>query len=190
MVAMAISVLTFVLLLPRIEKNGQITKREPYMAWDLKPTLNFEPLDRSIRPRRSGAVEHVLVALMTHNARNQKLVRPLQAEVKKRKLWACHLGPDLGGPGYGQLKLGLINEILGRARFAPVVFGTQAPDTGNAEILAHYGTPEQKKQFLEPLPNNEIVSCFSMPESYVGVAPKMFIFRAELQGNVWVINGE
>ena len=81
-----------------------------------------------------------------HNPRNQKLVRPLQAEVKKHKLWACHLGPELGGPGYGQLKLGLMNEILGRARFAPVVFGTQAPDTGNAGILAHYGTPEQKEE--------------------------------------------
>ena len=69
-----------------------------------------------------------------------KLVRPLQEEVKDRGLWACHLGPDLGGPGYGQLKLALLNEILGTSRFAPIVFGCQSPDSGNAEILAHYGT--------------------------------------------------
>ena len=65
-----------------------------------------------------------------------KLIPPLQAQVKARGLWACHLGPDLGGQGYGQVKLGLMNEILGRAKCAPVVFGCQAPDSGNAEILA------------------------------------------------------
>jgi len=55
--------------------------------------------------------------------KRNKLVRPLQAEVRKRKLWACHLGPELGGQGYGQIKLALMNEILGRSRFAPIVFG-------------------------------------------------------------------
>src|SRR5206468_1622774 len=79
------------------------------------------------------------------------LVPPLQQVVRERKLWGCHLGPELGGPGYGQLKLALLNEILGRSHSAPVVFGCQAPDSGNAEILAHYGTPELKKRYLEPL---------------------------------------
>jgi len=119
----------------------------------------------------------------------QKLVRPLQAEVKKRKLWACHLGPELGGQGYGQVKLGLLNEILGGSRFAPIVFGCQAPDTGNAEILAHYGTPEQKKRFLQPLLDNEIVSAFSMTEPQGGADPKVFTCKAELKGDNWVING-
>ena len=58
-----------------------------------------------------------------------------------------------------------MNEILGRSRFASIVFGCQAPDTGNSEILAHYGTPELKERFLKPLLNNEIVSCFSMTET-------------------------
>src|SRR5688500_13114337 len=57
----------------------------------------------------------------------QELVPPLQRQVKERGLWACHLDPDLGGPGYGQLKLALLNEILGRSRCAPAVFGSQAP---------------------------------------------------------------
>jgi acyl-CoA dehydrogenase len=52
------------------------------------------------------------------------LIRPLQQIVQERKLWACHLGPELGGPGYGQVKLALMNEILGRAKCAPTVFGT------------------------------------------------------------------
>ena len=60
--------------------------------------------------------------------------------MKAQGLWACHLGPELGGQGYGQLKLALMNEKLGRNGLAPSVFGCQAPDTGNAEIIAHYGT--------------------------------------------------
>ena len=68
------------------------------------------------------------------------LIPPLQQQVRDRGLWACHLGPNLGGPGYGQVKLALLNEILGRSHSAPIVFGCQAPDSGNAEILAHYGS--------------------------------------------------
>ena len=86
----------------------------------------------------------------------ERLIPPLQQKVRERGLWACHLGPDLGGPGYGQVKLGLLNEILGTAKCAPTVFGCQAPDSGNSEILAHYGTPEQKQRFLEPLLRNDL----------------------------------
>ncbi len=119
-----------------------------------------------------------------------RLIPPLQHEVKKRGLWACHLGPDLGGQGYGQLKLGLMNEILGRAKCAPVVFGCQAPDSGNAEILAHYGTVQQKNRYLQPLLDNEICSCYSMTEPQGGADPKVFTCRAEAIGDEWVINGE
>jgi acyl-CoA dehydrogenase len=120
----------------------------------------------------------------------KEIIPPLQEKVRERKLWACHLGPDLGGQGYGQVKLALMNEILGRARCASVIFGCQAPDSGNGEILAHYGTPEQKEQFLEPLLRNEIVSCFSMTEPQGGADPKVFTTRAELDGDEWVINGD
>jgi acyl-CoA dehydrogenase len=122
--------------------------------------------------------------------RRNAAVRPLQVEVRKRGLWACHLGPDLGGPGYGQLKLALMNEILGRSKFGPTVFGCQAPDSGNAEILAHYGTEAQKDRFLRPLLDNEIVSCFSMTEPQGGADPKIFTTSAVLDGDQWVINGE
>ena len=71
----------------------------------------------------------------------QALIPPLQQIVKERGLWATHLGPHLGGPGFGQVKLALLNEILGRSECAPIVFGSHAPDSGNSEILAHYGTP-------------------------------------------------
>ncbi|MGI4815509.1 MAG: acyl-CoA dehydrogenase family protein [Janthinobacterium lividum] len=125
-----------------------------------------------------------------HSDLRNRLMRPLQQEVKKRGLWACHLGPNLGGPGYGQVKLALMNEILGRSTFAPSVFGCQAPDSGNAEILAHYGTPEQKKRFLEPLLSNEIISCFSMTEPQGGSDPQTFTTRAVRDGDHWVITGQ
>jgi len=122
-------------------------------------------------------------------ARN-RLVRPLQQKVRERKLWACHLGPELGGQGYGQVKLALMNEILGRSGFAPTVFGCQAPDSGNAEILAHYGTEAQKKRYLHPLLANEIVSCFAMTEPQGGSDPQVFTTRAERDGDDWLISGQ
>ena len=114
----------------------------------------------------------------------------LREIVKEKKLWACHLGPELGGPGYGQVKLGLMNEILGRSRFGPAVFGCQAPDSGNAEILAHFGTPEQKEKYLQPLLDGKIASCYSMTEPQAGSDPAEFTCRAHREGDEWVINGE
>ena len=102
---------------------------------------------------------------MSDPIRNE-LIPPLQEKVKARGLWACHLGPELGGQGYGQLKLALLNEILGRSQWAPIIFGCQAPDTGNAEIIAHYGTPGQKERYLMPLLNGECFSCYSMTEKH------------------------
>jgi acyl-CoA dehydrogenase len=117
------------------------------------------------------------------------IVEPAKQAVRDRGLWACHLGPELGGKGFGQLKLALMNEILGSSGWAPVVFGTQAPDTGNAEILAHYGTDEQKARYLQPLLNGEVFSSYSMTEPHGGSDPKMFTTRAERDGDEWVING-
>ncbi len=120
----------------------------------------------------------------------RKVMRPLQQIVQAKGLWACHLGPELGGQGYGQLHLGLMNEILGRSRFAPTVFGTQAPDTGNAEILARFGTDAQKARYLKPLLDGEIVSCFSMTEPQAGADPGEFTCAARIEGGNFVINGE
>jgi acyl-CoA dehydrogenase len=117
-------------------------------------------------------------------------VRPLQQRVKARRLWACHLGPELGGQGYGQVKLALLNEIIGRSVYGLTVFGCQAPDSGNAEILAHYGTEGQKKAYLAPLLNNEIISCFAMTEPQGGADPGVFTTKATRVGNEWRIDGE
>ena len=124
------------------------------------------------------------------NKESRAYMAPLQEQVKAQGLWACHLGADLGGPGHGQLTLALMNEILGRSYWAPTIFGTAAPDTGNSEILAMFGTDEQKARFLEPLMAGTIVSTFSMTEPQAGADPKEFTCRAYQDGEEWVIEGE
>jgi acyl-CoA dehydrogenase len=119
----------------------------------------------------------------------RRVVDPLKQQVRQRGLWASHLGPELGGQGYGQVKLALLNEILGRSDWAPIVFGTQAPDTGNAEILAHYGTEDQKQRYLQPLLDGEIFSCFSMTEPQGGADPGEFQTTAVRDGDEWVLSG-
>ena len=124
------------------------------------------------------------------DARSQAITAPLKERVKERGLWACHLGPELGGQGYGQLKLALMQELLGRSGWAPSVFGCQAPDSGNAEILAHYGSESQKARYLQPLLDGEISSCYSMTEPHAGADPTLFKTTAVRDGDDWVINGE
>ncbi|GAA3204579.1 acyl-CoA dehydrogenase family protein [Actinocorallia longicatena] len=120
----------------------------------------------------------------------RELVLPLQARVREQGLWAAHLPPSLGGMGMGQVGLALLNEILGRSQWAPMVFGTQAPDSGNAEILAHHGTEEQRHEFLEPLLGGRIVSTYAMTEPTGGADPGGFTCRAVRDGDGWVIDGE
>jgi acyl-CoA dehydrogenase len=117
------------------------------------------------------------------------VIEPLKAQVRANGLWGTHLGPELGGKGYGQVSLALLNEILGRSEWAPTIFGTQAPDTGNAEILARYGTDSQKKQYLQPLIDGEIFSCYSMTEPQGGSDPGQFRTRARRDGAGWIIDG-
>jgi acyl-CoA dehydrogenase len=124
------------------------------------------------------------------NTKARAIIKPLQEQVKAQSLWACHLDEHLGGKRYGQLKLALMNEILGRSHWAPTVFGTAAPDTGNAEIIAMFGTDEQKAKYLQPLLDGDIVSSFSMTEPQAGADPKEFICRATRDGDEWVIEGE
>jgi acyl-CoA dehydrogenase len=109
--------------------------------------------------------------------------------VKRRGLWAAHLGPELGGPGFGQVKLALMHEILGASDLAPPVFGNQAPDSGNSELIAIAGSEEQKRDWMWPLLEGRMLSAFSMTELGTGSDPTQFRCRAELDGDEWVING-
>lgn len=166
------------------------------MAWDFSTDPDFQAqldwMEAFVREEIEplDLVFRAPAAPFDPNSPARAIMRPLQAIVQAKGLWACHLGPELGGNGFGQLKLGLMNEILGRSRFAPTVFGTQAPDTGNAEILARFGSEAQKAKYLQPLLDGEIVSCYSMTEPQAGADPGQFTCRARLEGDEWVIDGE
>jgi acyl-CoA dehydrogenase len=119
-----------------------------------------------------------------------RAIAPLQERVRERGLWAAHLPPELGGQGFGQVKLGLMHEILGTSPFAPVAFGNQAPDSGNSEILALAGSDDQKEQWLYPLLAGDLRSAFSMTEpDSAGSDPTLLQTTAVEDGDTWVING-
>ena len=120
-----------------------------------------------------------------------RMAAPLQEQVKDRGLWAAHLDPELGGQGFGQVKLGLMHEILGTSPIAPLVFGNAAPDSGNSEILALAGTPEQKQRYLHPLLAGDLKSAFSMTEpGTAGSDPTLLETTAVRDGDDWVISGQ
>src|SRR5689334_23779861 len=84
----------------------------------------------------------------------------LQQKVKDRGLWGAFLDPKLGGAGFGQLKLALMSEIIGRSMVSMTIFGVQAPDSGNMELLAHGATEEQKDRWLWAKRRGEISCAF------------------------------
>lgn len=113
-----------------------------------------------------------------------------RAEVRARDWWAPNLPAAEGGTGQGLVTLGLVSEVLGRSPLGHFVFGCQAPDAGNAELLASHGTPAQRAQFLEPLATGEIRSCFLMTEpEFAGSNPTEMGTTAERDGDEFVING-
>ncbi len=117
-------------------------------------------------------------------------LRSLQARAKALGLWAPHMPEEVGGMGIGVVGLALLNEIIGRSPIGPIIFGCQAPDAGNCEILHLYGTEEQKEKYLRPNVGGEVRSCFSMTEPEVsGADPTNLQTTAVLEGDTWVING-
>ncbi|TMM01466.1 MAG: acyl-CoA dehydrogenase [Actinobacteria bacterium] len=161
------------------------------MAWDFSTEPQFQrQLDwmRGFVRERVWPLETVLDELGPEGL--ERAMAPLRDEVKARDLWAAHLDPKLGGQGFGQVKLGLMHEILGTSPIAPLAFGNAAPDSGNSEILAIAGTPEQKERYLYPLLEGDLKSAFSMTEpDTAGSDPTLLKTTAVRDGEEWVING-
>jgi acyl-CoA dehydrogenase len=118
------------------------------------------------------------------------IMKELRAKAKGLGLWNLFLPDPEHGAGLSNLEYTPLCEIMGRSGIAPRVFNCQAPDTGNAEILAEFGTEEQKERWLKPLLEGEIRSCFSMTEPEVsGADPTGLQTRADRDGDDYVING-
>jgi acyl-CoA dehydrogenase len=163
----------------------------PAIAWEFFTEPEFE---RKLEWMRDFVREEIwpletLIDELGH-AGIERAIAPLQERVKTEGLWAAHLEPRLGGQGFGQVKLGLMHEILGTSPIAPLAFGNAAPDSGNSEILALAGTPEQKERYLHPLLAGDLKSAFSMTEpETAGSDPTLLASTATADGEGWVING-
>jgi acyl-CoA dehydrogenase len=162
------------------------------MAWDFSTEPEFESKLEWMR----SFVRDEIFPLETLDLSHEKFleaVRPLQQQVKDKELWASHLPPELGGGGFGQVKLGLMHEILGQSSLAPFVFGNNAPDSGNAELIAvgmeSSGREEHREKWLQPLLDGKLRSAFSMTEPGAGADPTLLTTRAVRDGDEWVING-
>jgi acyl-CoA dehydrogenase len=128
-------------------------------------------------------------ALLAEDEQSDALIAELRQEARDAGLWAPHLPPEAGGTGSGFIEYAYLNEEIGRSMIAQLIFGCQAPDAGNGEILHMFGTPEQKEQFLAPLVAGETRSFFGMTEpENAGSDPTNLQSRAVRDGDEWVIN--
>ena len=115
----------------------------------------------------------------------------VREKAKADGLWNLFMPDERFGPGLKNWEYGLLCEEMGRSPMAaPMAFNCSAPDTGNMEILAEHGTPEQRERWLEPLLEGKIRSCFSMTEPEVsGSDPTLLQAKATLDGDEWVVEG-
>ena len=118
------------------------------------------------------------------------IMETMKAKAKAEGLWNLFLPNPNFGPGLTNLEYAPLSEIMGRSRIGSEPFNCSAPDTGNMEILAEFGTEEQQQRWLQPLLEGEIRSCFSMTEPEVaGSDPTLLQTRAVRDGEHYVING-
>ena len=151
----------------------------------VRPTLAaiHQFLDQHVLPVEQQVMEQGF-------AESDAVLRELRAKVKAAGLWGPQIPRELGGMGLGLVEHGLVSEQLGRSPLGHYVFGAQAPDAGNLEVLHKYGTHEQHQRYLEPLARGDIRSCFAMTEpENPGSNPTLLSCQARREGDEYVING-
>jgi len=136
-----------------------------------------------VMPAEAEVLEHGFVVA-------EPRLAELRAQVKAAGMWGPQLPKDVGGLGLSLVEHGLVSERLGRSPLGHYVFGAQAPDAGNIEILHKFGTAQQKATWLAPLARGDIRSCFSMTEpENPGSNPTLLSCQARRDGDHYVIDG-
>jgi acyl-CoA dehydrogenase len=142
-----------------------------------------EFVDKELIPLEPEFLNHEFVEMLP-------VLQEKRQMVKKMELWAPNQPKELGGMGLDLVEHGLVSEALGRTPLGHYVFGCQAPDAGNCEILHMHGTDEQKETYLKPLVEGKIRSCFCMTEvDMPGSNPVMLETTAVKDGSDYIING-
>jgi acyl-CoA dehydrogenase len=145
-------------------------------------------MDENIYPNESVAAEQIEASGDPH--KQPEIIEELKEKARSIGLWNLFLPDKEHGAGLTNLEYAPLCEIMGRSSIAPRVFNCAAPDTGNMEILAEFGTPEQKKKFLQPCLDGKVRTCFSMTEPEVSSAdPTQLATLAKRDGDEYVING-
>ena len=180
-------------------KSGKVGRRACLKrgeAMDFEPSDKVKALQETLErfmaehvdPAERIAAEQIQASGDPH--REPEIVRELKQKARSIGLWNLFLPDERYGAGLTNLEYAPLCEIMGRSAIAPRVFNCNAPDTGNMEILAEFGSEEQKKTYLEPLLAGEIRSCFSMTEPEVsGSDPTTLQTLAKRDGEEYVING-
>ena len=171
------------------------------VATDLQESnVNFEfsPKVRDLQHRLTAFMEQYIYPceeqyaseIETERWSPTRTVEDLKPKARDAGLWNLFLPDAEHGAGLTNLEYAPLCEIMGRSPIAPEVFNCSAPDTGNMEVLARYGTPEQQKRWLKPLLKGEIRSCFAMTEPAVASSDATNIAASIVrQGDEYILNG-
>jgi acyl-CoA dehydrogenase len=145
-------------------------------------------MEKFVYPAEKVFDEQVAASGNKHH--HPAVMEELKSKARAQGLWNLFLPDKEYGAGLNNLDYAPMAEAMGRSMIASEAFNCSAPDTGNMEILAEFGTKEQKKQWLEPLLDGKIRSCFSMTEpGTAGSDPTLLKARAERKGDNYIING-
>ena len=161
------------------------------MAIDFSFPPELELLRQKVREFIEGTVRPIEESMDESN-RSELVsgVIKMRQAAQEAGLWLPHMPEEYGGMGLGHVAMAAVSAEAAKSRFGPFALNAQAPDEGNMHTLLHWATEEQKEQYLRPLCEGRIRSCFAMTEPEVaGSDPKLIQTRAVQDGDHWVIDG-